>query len=974
MSSDEPLQTILVVDDEPTNIQALGNVLKDDYRVQVATSGDGALAMLQAPNRPKPDMILLDIQMPGLDGYEICRRLKADSQTRNIDIIFVTARDAASDEEYGLSLGAVDYITKPFSPAIVRARVDTHMRLRHKSDLLEQQVAELEAQRQARDQALQRSEARRQQIEAIFRAIPDVALTETDLEGTVREASNSAEHMFGYTREQLIGSNIYILHDPSEHAQVQKKIARLQQTGEGYTTECELIRGTGERFRAQLSVAPLSNERGEVVGEIAACIDLSAQFADEQRLLMAQEAAGFGVWDWDLAADQVYWDAACWRMLGYDPAQQGTLAFADWQELVHPEDLERVQPIVESHLAAGSPFTIELRYRCADGGWLWVQGRGQTLRRGADGSPTYMAGTHVDIQQIKEAEQALREHERDLVEVKRIARLGHWILDVESQELFCSGEVYELFGIDPQAKTLDLETYLDQVLEHDRSQVQSSLEQALSGQSFEVEHRIRLPQGNERILLGRGYTEFDAQGRPRIVRGTTQDVTEQRVLQRELAEREAHYRDLVENQPLMIERFLPDTTVTYANPALGDCLGVEPEALIGQRWLDYLPAEERENIEAHLAGSTPSHPVSQFENSMPGKNGMQLWAMWTCRAFFDEAGELSHFQAVGVDITARRRAEQAEQQLREQLETRQKELEAIFAAARSVSLIKTDLNSVIEEASTGAEVLFGYSREELIGQHVSLLHTAEDIERLPDYVERLIKDHEPIRMETELVHQDGSRFPALFTIHPITDLRGELVATLGVSFDISDQKRAERELAEAVKAKTTFLNAVSHDLRSPLNALTGFVDLLAAPDLEEEQRQSYVQQCRHASGRLLELIDSLLDLSRLHAGRLELRPTPFDLHAAIESQCTVYRHLAAEHDLEFTCTCGLEAGVPQWVEADATRLGQILSNLLSNAIKYTQDGGIDLRVCTELDDRITFQVRDTGPGIPPEQQAHIFAA
>ncbi|MCG5534429.1 response regulator, partial [Halorhodospira sp. 9621] len=123
----------MVVDDEPTNIQALGNALKDDYRVQVANSGDGALAMLQAPNRPKPDLILLDIQMPGLDGYEVCRRLKADPQTRGIDVIFVSARDAASDEEYGLSLGAVDYITKPFSPAIVRARVDTHMRLRHKT-------------------------------------------------------------------------------------------------------------------------------------------------------------------------------------------------------------------------------------------------------------------------------------------------------------------------------------------------------------------------------------------------------------------------------------------------------------------------------------------------------------------------------------------------------------------------------------------------------------------------------------------------------------------------------------------------------------------------------------------------------------------------------------------------------------------------------------------------------------------------
>ncbi|WP_338072307.1 ATP-binding protein [Halorhodospira halochloris] len=289
--------------------------------------------------------------------------------------------------------------------------------------------------------------------------------------------------------------------------------------------------------------------------------------------------------------------------------------------------------------------------------------------------------------------------------------------------------------------------------------------------------------------------------------------------------------------------------------------------------------------------------------------------------------------------------------------------------------MKTDLNSVILEASTGAEVLFGYNREELIGRHVSLLHTDADSERLPGYVDPLCHEHQPVRMETELVRRDGSRFPALLTIHPITNSRGELVETLGVSFDISDQKRAAQELAEAVAAKTTFLNAVSHDLRSPLNALTGFVDLLTAPDLEEEQRQSYVQQCRHASGRLLELIDSLLDLSRLQAGRLKLRPAPFDLHAAIQSQCTVYRHLAGEHGLAFTCTCGLfEAGVPQWVEADATRLGQILSNLLSNAIKYTQEGGIDLRVCTGLDDRITFQVRDTGPGIPPDQQAHIFAA
>lgn len=131
-------QTILVVDDESTNVQALGNLLKNEYRIRVANNGEKALAVARDTGQPQPDLILLDIQMPGLDGYEVCRRLKQSADTSEIAIIFVTALDATSDEEQGLTLGAVDYITKPFSPAIVRARVNTHLQLKRKTDLLEQ--------------------------------------------------------------------------------------------------------------------------------------------------------------------------------------------------------------------------------------------------------------------------------------------------------------------------------------------------------------------------------------------------------------------------------------------------------------------------------------------------------------------------------------------------------------------------------------------------------------------------------------------------------------------------------------------------------------------------------------------------------------------------------------------------------------------------------------------------------------------
>lgn len=131
-----PELTLLVVDDEPTNIAVLGELLEDRYRIQVANSGDKALAILER-GKLLPDLILLDVRMPGLSGYSVCERLKANPRTAGIPVIFVTARDAPGDEEKGLKLGAVDYITKPFIPGIVRARVQTQINLKQKTDVIE---------------------------------------------------------------------------------------------------------------------------------------------------------------------------------------------------------------------------------------------------------------------------------------------------------------------------------------------------------------------------------------------------------------------------------------------------------------------------------------------------------------------------------------------------------------------------------------------------------------------------------------------------------------------------------------------------------------------------------------------------------------------------------------------------------------------------------------------------------------------
>ena len=135
-------KTVLIVDDTPDNISVLSNLLKDEYRAKIATNGERALRI--AFSDGPPDLILLDIMMPGMDGYEVCTRLKADERTREIPVIFLTAKSQVEDERKGFELGAVDYITKPISAPILLARVATHLRLKEANDFLRDQNEILE--------------------------------------------------------------------------------------------------------------------------------------------------------------------------------------------------------------------------------------------------------------------------------------------------------------------------------------------------------------------------------------------------------------------------------------------------------------------------------------------------------------------------------------------------------------------------------------------------------------------------------------------------------------------------------------------------------------------------------------------------------------------------------------------------------------------------------------------------------------
>lgn len=238
---------VLVVDDNPDNIHVLAAALEDGYQVLYATSGDKALAIANSENRP--DAILLDVSMPGMDGYEVCSRLKASAETWDIPVIFISARDQEVDETRGLNLGAVDFIVKPFSLPVVKARLKAALRLKEEMDnrivltrKLEDLNKNLEKRVQEKTLALKQAHEDLLASEKRYRTIYETAIEgifEVTPEGRLLSASPSLARILGYESAlELISTvndvarQLYV--DPEDRIQL---VSQLEQEGELFNFE-----------------------------------------------------------------------------------------------------------------------------------------------------------------------------------------------------------------------------------------------------------------------------------------------------------------------------------------------------------------------------------------------------------------------------------------------------------------------------------------------------------------------------------------------------------------------------------------------------------------------------------------------------------------------------------------------------------------------------------------------------------------
>ena len=294
-----------------------------------------------------------------------------------------------------------------------------------------------------------------------------------------------------------------------------------------------------------------------------------------------------------------------------------------------------------------------------------------------------------------------------------------------------------------------------------------------------------------------------------------------------------------------------------------------------------------------------------------------------------------------------------------------------------VAIVTLDLDHNIVSCNPGFEKLFGYSHAEVIGRKLDELITTEATRSEAVQYTREALDR-PVRGIGRRCRKDGTLVDVEMLGVPVI-VEGQCVGLMGLYHDITELLRARREAEAANSAKSQFLASMSHELRTPLNAILGYSEMLQeeAEDIDHDDFIPDLQKIHSAGRHLLALINDVLDLSKIEAGKMELLLERFDVRKLIEDVATTIRPLVDKNANRLEVLCAGDLGAMQ---SDLTRVRQVLLNLLSNASKFTEHGTITLEVTRERDgdgrghDVMVFAVRDTGIGVTPEQMEKLFEA
>ena len=361
-----------------------------------------------------------------------------------------------------------------------------------------------------------------------------------------------------------------------------------------------------------------------------------------------------------------------------------------------------------------------------------------------------------------------------------------------------------------------------------------------------------------------------------------------------------------------------------------------------------------------------------YELTYIRKDGSRFPAIVSVTALRDAQETIIGYLLIGTDNSARKRIE-------EQLRWTEESFRLMVESVTDYAIVMLDPDGRVVSWNAGAQRIIGYSAEEIVDEHLSRFYLDADVESGKPQRDLDVATAEGrCQAEGWRTRKDGSRFWANVVTTAIRDQAGTLRGFAKLTRDLTERRQVEADLTNAKAAaetanlaKSDFLSGMSHELRTPLNAILGFGQLMESdsPPPSPAQKAS-IEQILHAGWYLLDLINEILDLASIESGKLSLSPEPMSLRDVMLECKTMIEPQATKRGIHMTFP---EFDGPYFIDADRTRVKQILINLFSNAIKYNKEGGTVVVGCTASSrDRIRVTVTDSGAGLPPDKLVQLF--
>ena len=737
--------------------------------------------------------------------------------------------------------------------------------------------------------------------------------------------------------------------------------------------------------------------------------------ASEQRLELALRGANLGTWDWDLITGEVVINSRFASMLGYSLDEMSP-NIAQLVDLIHSEDIYRLREIFEEHVSGRTTFfEAEFRMFSKSGEYRWILSKGQIVERSHSGQPLRAAGTNLDISENKITEQQLSN--RDLL----LDCAAHISRDLLSHDDFS-------IAINLVLERLGRTTKVDRVYIYENHSDEFSDELLMSirhewvGENISVQldnpdlqnlsYGIMLPRWHETLSHGRSLSglvkDFPLTERellepqevisilivPIIIQGRYwgmigfDDCTSERTwLESEVSILEAtagnigHAIERERTQQKLNnshQQFLTvmdglDAFVYVADMNTYEVLFVsrQLESIYGN---DLIGKKCWQALQFGQTGPCPFCTNEKFLDAEGEPTGVYVWerqnpvtGQWfgiRDRAISWTDGRLVRLE-VAQDISE---VKEAEVRMK-----KANEFQQLLLSTAATAIFTVDADRTVTSVNEEFEFITGYHSTEVVGKSCTFFGVEPCAVRCG--LREMSVGENISRSECSLRTKGGHILSVLKNAVALRNDAGEFIGGIESFVDVTEHIEARRAAEQASKSKSEFLAKMSHEIRTPMNGVLGMTELALNTNLTTEQRE-YLETAQTSAEALLDIINDILDFSKIEAGKLVLNFDSFNLRDRVDNVVSGLAIQAHQKGLELLVK--VDPAVPEFVVADATRIGQVLINLIGNAIKFTEKG----QVLTQVTSRpgqdqgiiLEFAVEDTGIGIPKQFQGKVFGA